>query len=212
MLKHHHRSIAVLCSALAFSVFAAASVHASENESPRYRYKNSEGVPVISNTMPAHYAQNGYEILDRSNNVVKIVPPAPSEEDVEKAQQQRTALAAYELLKRRYSSIDDIERAKDRRLQNINTNISILKGNINTLQASVSNIVNEAAEFERSGRQVPENILSQLDDVKKELSISEDLLTYREQEYSEIARDFDDDIRAFLIGEMMQKRQNAESN
>jgi len=73
MLKHHHRSIAVLCSALAFSVFAAASVHASENESPRYRYKNSEGVPVISNTMPAHYAQNGYEILDRSNNVVKIV-------------------------------------------------------------------------------------------------------------------------------------------
>jgi len=81
-----------------------------------------------------------------------------------------------------------------------------------SLQASVSNIVNEAAEFERSGRQVPENILSQLDDVKKELSISEDLLTYREQEYSEIARDFDDDIRAFLIGEMMQKRQNAESN
>lgn len=184
------------------------SSSALASEIVRYRYLNDQGVPVISNSIPARYAQNGYEIVDLSNNVIKVVPAAPSEEDVEKAEQQRVAMAKYQILKRRYSSIDDIERAKQRRLQNINTNISILKGNISNLEASVDDLIRQAAESERAGRAVPKTVLNQLSNTKAELKISVDLLEYREQEYSETAKKYDQDIRAFILGESIEKRLN----
>lgn len=209
MLNRRPTSVAALFLALSLSMAAGA---VAANDITRYRYKNSQGVPVISNTLPAQYAQGGYDILDGSNNVIKVVPPAPSKEDVEKVKQQRAVLAKYEVLKRRYSTVDDIERAKKRKLSNINTNISILKGNISNLEAGVDELVRQAAQFERAGRKVPASILSQLDDTKTELDISADLLTYREQEYRDTAKKFDEDVRAFIVGEMLDKRLNPQND
>ncbi len=184
--------------------------NAQANSSVRYRFLNEQGVPVISNNLPAKYAQNGYEILDGLNNVVKVIPPAPSEEDVEKAKQERQAVATFEILKRRYSSVDDIERAKQRKLKNIDTNISILKGNISNLESAAQGLIEQAANFERAGRNVPKTVLKQLSDTRAELKVSRDLLEYREQEYQETTVKFNQDISAFILGESLDKKLNGE--
>lgn len=201
------RHIALLC---LLQLFLTNPAWANENVRYRYYIENSEGnkIPVVTNTLPAHHAQNGYEIIDLNSNVLKVVPPAPSKDDVEKAQKEREALATFEILKRRYSSIDDIERAKQRRLSNIDTNISILKGNISNLELSIEDLISQAATQERAGRKVPKHILDRLSDTKAELRISQDLLAYRQGEHRDTAKKFDDDIRAFILGESIYKKLN----
>ncbi len=170
-----------------------------------YRYKNSAGVQVINSSIPAEYSQFGYEVINAAGEILETVPPAPTKDAIEKANQQRKILDAYKLLKRRYSSIADIERAKQRKLDNINTNIAILNGNIQKLETRVDELVGKAAESERKGRSVPKYILTQLEDTKAELRISEDLLSYRKQEYREVTQKYDEDIRAFIAGHQLEK-------
>lgn len=189
--------------------FLFASVAYAENV--RYRFKNAQGTLVISNNLPAEYAQQGYDIIDTSNNVIKRVAPAPSKEHVAEAERRREALAAYEILKRRYSQAEDIERAKQRRLENINTNISILNGTISNLKNKIDELVQQAAAQERAGRTVPKTILNQLEDTKAELSVSEKLLANRQEEYIDAAKRFDENIEVFKIGQKIREEENADN-
>ncbi len=170
-----------------------------------YRYTNDQGVKVINSSIPAKYAQNGYEIINSAGEVLKKIAAAPSKDDVQKANEEREILNTYNLLKRRYSGLEDIERAKIRRLENINTSISILNGSIQNLEINIKNLVQQAADQERAGRKVHDSILKQLNDTRAELEISEDLLEYRETEYTETAQKYDSDIRAFIRGASLEK-------
>jgi hypothetical protein len=149
--------------------------------------------------------QGGYEIINTSGEVLKRVAPAPSKDDIEKAKEERAILNTYNLLKRRYSKLSDIERAKTRRLENINTSIVILEGAIQNLKININELVQRAADQERAGRKVHASLLKQLKDTRSELEISEDLLEYRELEHTETSQKFDDEIRAFIRGEQLEK-------
>ena len=41
-----------------------------------YRYKNEAGITVVDWVIPAAYVSSGYEILNESGQVVRVVPPA----------------------------------------------------------------------------------------------------------------------------------------
>jgi len=170
-----------------------------------YRYINEDGVKVLDHSIPPEYAQTGYEVLNASGQVVKVVPPAPSADEIARNAIEREIQERYARLKRRYSSTDDIESAKQRRLRNISTNISILNGNINTLNAQIEGITSKAADFERRGEKVPKKILDDLAAVRVELAIAEELLQIRNTEHQEVISKFDQDILAFAKGEAMEK-------
>ncbi len=174
-----------------------------------FRYKNDQGVVVINSSIPAEYAQNGYEVITPGGDVLKVVAPAPSQADIAQAEKERELIAYYEQLKLRFSGIEDIERAKQRKLANINTNVTILDSTISNLQIKIDELIGRAAEFERSGRAVPQNLLDQLADTRTELSISKKLLRNRQQEYQETVDKYDDDIRAFVQGEALANQRQA---
>ena len=201
----------LLVAVLSTVVYLTASTAACANEVTLYRYTNDQGVKVINSSIPARYAQLGYEIINSDGEVLKRVAAAPSEDDIERANQERETLNTYNLLKRRYSAIEDIERAKRRRLENINTSIAILKGSIHNLEINIKDLVGRAADQERAGREVHEGLLKQLKDTRAELEISEDLLEYRRTEYTETAKRYDDDLRAFIKGEKLEKSLKAAS-
>ena len=95
-----------------------------------YRYVNEEGVKVLDTSIPPEYVQNGYEILNKNGQVIEVVPPAPSEEEIAEKQTEQEILFHYELLRKRYSNVSSIESARKRKLENLETSISIIKGNI----------------------------------------------------------------------------------
>ncbi|HAD09043.1 MAG TPA: hypothetical protein DCF62_06145, partial [Porticoccaceae bacterium] len=84
-----------------------------------YRYKNSDGVTVMDQTIPPEYVNNGYEVLSKSGRVVKVVPPytekaAGTSEQDEKARLQREKDDQYLLAN--FRSLEEIQYSKARKL------------------------------------------------------------------------------------------------
>jgi len=174
-----------------------------------YRYINKEGVKVLDQSIPPEYAQSGYEVLNASGQVVKVVPPAPSEEELERNALERETQEKYARLKRRYSSSEAIESAKQRRLKNIDTNITVLKGNITSLNNHMDELMSQAANAERQGRKVPQHLLDKMQNTRDELAVAKELLGIRKHERQEVIDKFDEDKRWFSRGEALEKNGNA---
>jgi transposase len=92
-----------------------------------YRYQNEAGITVVDWVIPAAYVSSGYEILNESGQVVRVVPPAKMDTDFERdaaaaraqdveAVAQAARLERDTFLLRRYSTIQDIEAARYRPL------------------------------------------------------------------------------------------------
>lgn len=201
------RSHVMACSFSITVLFSASTAFADGAGGVLYRYTDEEGVKVLNHTIPPEYAQQGYEIINRHGQVIKVVPPAPSDGEVAQAVAERRLRERYEILKRRYSNVKEIERAKKRRLDNLNTNIAILKGNISGAKTRIENIMGKAAETERSGLVVSEGLLQQLEDAKAELSIAESALKTRLEEQEEISNRFEQDLTTFVAGSELEQKQ-----
>lgn len=168
-----------------------------------YRYLDENGVSVLDYSIPPEYAQKGYEIVKLSGEVVKTVPPALAADPETQARIEAAARMrkSFERLSRRYSSPDEIESAKQRKLANIDTNIAILNGNISGLEAQIEQIRAEAADVERAGRAVPEAHLQKLANTRAELASAKELLIVRKKEYDDAAARFDEDMEIYAKGQ-----------
>lgn len=166
-----------------------------------YRYLNSEGVRVISHQIPPEYAQKGYEVVTASGQVLKVVDPAPTPEEAAALERQREIKEALrewdEELLRRYSSVRDIEATKQRKLAQVQTSIEILKSNISNLKSQIVVQHAKAANVERAGRDVPKQILTSLANLEQELSLSQQQLEQRRQQYREVVEKYNNDKERF---------------
>jgi len=165
-----------------------------------YRFIDEDGIKVIAHTLPPEYAQKGYEILSPSGQVIEVINPAPTKGEIAQENAEQGLREKYAVLKRRYSSSDEIERAKIRRLENINTNISILRGNIGSINIKIENFMGKATDMERSGRDVSRRLLQRLADAVAELTVAENALTLRLDEHKSVSDRFDRDLAIFQEG------------
>ena len=118
-----------------FTALCAVAAHqvAAEN---LYRYRADNGVLVVDFHVPVEYADNGYEVLDANGLVVSVVPRAMTSEEranvalsrelEEDAKSEQQRLQNWdESLLLRYSTIADIEDARDRSLSDLKIRVSI---------------------------------------------------------------------------------------
>lgn len=171
-----------------------------------YRYINSDGIKVLDSRIPPEYAQKGYEIISTTGKILKVVPPAPTAEEIAKSDTQKEILFHYEMLSKRYSSIDSIEAARKRRLSNLETSISILNGNVSSLSNQLENQMSAAADREREGKTIPKTLLNQIANSKAELAVAKELLEIRIKEKDEVNKKFDKDIEYFVKGQAIAQK------
>jgi uncharacterized protein YqeY len=168
-----------------------------------YRYINDQGVMVIEHSIPPEYVQNGYQVVTVSGQVIKTVEAALTSEEVErqaKAREYASILNDWDAeLKRRYSSVHDIEAAKGRKLAELDGSIAILKSNVSNLKKQIADEQALAASSERQGRKVSEAILITLNGLAEELLLTNKLIDDREEQYSKVKTKFDRDIERFAI-------------
>lgn len=172
-----------------------------------YRYLNDQGVKVLDHSIPPKYVRNGYEVVSMSGEVLRVVEPAPSEEDAERIARERKIHADQEkedaLLRRRYSNLNDIEAIKKRSLLELQSNVDILQGNLGSTRTQIENQHARAAAAERSGRTVPPETLKLIDDLQAEERDIQLQIKHRELEYQSLSDKFDQDKRRFE--ELMQE-------
>ena len=177
-----------------------------------YRYTNEKGVKVLNSNIPSKYAQKGYEIVNSAGKVIEVIPPALSENEAKEKERLLEILARYEVLKRRFGSLKELEEAKQRRLANINTNIAILKSNIVGLENKLLSQTQKAAQKERASGKVPQTLIKEIEDTQAEIKIAERLMDLRKEEYQEESDKFDKDILSFSQGETIKNASQVNSH
>ena len=169
-----------------------------------YRYKNDEGNVVLNHVVPPRYAQKGYDILNGSGKLIKTVPPAPTKDELSRSQ----TLKQFDSLYRRFRSVEEIDFAKRRVVNDIDSSISIVKRNIESIESELFNQKKRAASIERQGREVPKLLLSQILSTQKELVVTQDLLTSRNEGKVEQVKMYDDYISLFKNGMKLKLEQH----
>ncbi|MFK8047316.1 MAG: hypothetical protein AB8B81_02660 [Halioglobus sp.] len=173
-----------------------------------YRYINDEGNVVLDYQVPAADIGKGYEILNEEGVVLEVVPRELTDEERANVSSEEKQLANVraeqerlrawdESLLLRYSSVEDIEAARDRALGSLLINLSILKSNTRSLKQQVENYQTQAAQIERGGGSVDVERLAAIEDLQNEISAIERSIVDRTQEMEDVRAEYQLDIERF---------------
>lgn len=145
-----------------------------------YRYVDDHGVVVLDrHGVPPQHIGRGYQVLSEQGRVIREVPPAPTAEEFERLQADKARAVADAQLLRLYASVKDVERAEARRLAELDSVIGLTQGNLSALRDQQESLQRQAADHERAGRSVPDNLLKQINNLGKEqASLVRDLKRY----------------------------------
>ena len=169
-----------------------------------FRIINESGHTEIKETITPDEARRGYQIVSESGRIVETVEPELSAEDFaalsEAEQQARLAMerkeeeAQYNLsLLLKYSSVDDLEAERKRKLGEFDINISILNGNLTVLRENAERQRARAAAIEREGQAVPEKLLSHIAEIEKEMNETLASIKTRQAEKLKVSKHYDSD-------------------
>jgi hypothetical protein len=192
--------VLITCSSLLMSGWLAAQNIATGKVV--YRYKNKDGVTVMDSSIPPQYVNNGYEIMSLSGKVLKVVAPVVQGAEGERLQQEKLQQAERERddiqLRRSYSNVADIDAAKSRNLESLRGNISILQANLTSARTRLQSHQSQAAAIERAGRQLPEDLLKNINNLEQEEKDIQLQIQQREAEYKDVEKKFDEDRKRFI--------------
>lgn len=188
--------LVVLC-----AVFAVTSYGASRY----YRYVDENGQKVIRDTIPPELVHKGYDILGSDGRLVKTVPRALTQEEIQAmedsaesravmAEQAAKQDAADKKLLTIFSAPQDAERARDRKLEALDVLISVSRGNIVRLQSEYDEAQQKAAVRERAGQEVPSHLVEKMDRVQRQIIKLEAGIVTKEKEKVAVGERYAKDI------------------
>jgi hypothetical protein len=210
-----------LLPATAIATLLLASSHLAK-ATELYRYVNSEGNTVIDYRVPPEYAANGYEVINEDGVVLRVVPRALSDAERDAwSDEQKRAVAEREEAERlrkwdeslllRYSSVADIEDARDRALRDLRIRLSILRGNRRSLRAQVESYQAQAADQERMGLEASVELEQAIEELQRQIASGDRSIEDREQEIEEVAAAYKRDIGRFeQLQEIVEMRRAAQ--
>jgi len=173
-----------------------------------YRYQNEAGITVVDWTIPAAFVANGYEVLSESGQVLRVVPRMQTETEREQAaaaeQQVKAEAAAVAaqierdtFLLRRYSTVEDIEAARDRSLRELDIRISILSGQRQTLYQQLEKHESVLGSERPVGEPAALYQQDTINALRAEISSLDDAIRGRRAQSAAVAEAFGRDIARF---------------
>jgi hypothetical protein len=146
-----------------------------------YRYVDNNGTTVLSRQgVPPEHISKGYEVLNDQGRVIQVIPPAPTGAELERILAEKARASSDAQLLRLYSTPEDVERARQRKLAELDVLIGVARGNLKLVRTQQANLQSQAADHERAGRQVPKHLLAQIDNQKAEQErFKRDILRYQ---------------------------------
>ncbi len=190
-----------------------------------YRYTNDKGVVVLDFQIPPDHIYRGYTVLSPSGTVLEVVPPSMSPKQREELKlREPEVLRAQEEKKKRdeadrrllavFSTEEDAARARDRKLEALDLQISVDKGNVARLQSELDTTQAQAANKERAGQPVPDYIVEKIDSLSRQITTLGEGIKKRQQEKEIIrkAADFDVERLKYLLShpEIVRELQKTE--
>lgn len=162
-----------------------------------YRYKGVNGETVIDDHIPPEFVSKGYTILSSTGMVIETVAPALTGEEKAKAMEEERKKMELEEVKRkrkeedewllqRFSDAGDAVRARDRQLGSLETLIVVAQSNIKKLKKDEAKELSYAAAAERSGKEVPQDVLDNLKSIREQIRAAETQIETQRDEQEKI--------------------------
>ena len=182
-----------------------------------YRYQNEEGITVVDWAIPSDFVSAGYEVLNESGQVVRIVAPVKTAIELEReadAAKRRDAEAAQlerdTFLLRRYSSVEDIASARNRSLRELEIRIAILNSQRETLAGQLRE---HNAKLALRGEPASQYELDTVAALKAEINSLDDAVDGRRQQAAALTQAYGRDITRFSeLEEVVALRQQMSVN
>jgi hypothetical protein len=173
-----------------------------------YRYKNDVGGTVVDWHVPAKFAGRGYEVLNSQGQVIEVVPRQLSEGELQNkdlverlkqdAEVERARLAEWDkFLLLRYSSVDDIDAARERGLRELKIRLSILASNQRVSGSRLESLLARVADTERRGDAPLQQDVDAIAALRTEIASTGRAIEEREAQVLEITRDYRQDRDRF---------------
>jgi hypothetical protein len=190
----------IIAAGVAATLCGSALSVADEN---LYRYRNHSGELVIDHRIPPEFVAGGYEVLSRSGRVIEVIPP----HKVLSEDEQQTAMLSTEeaeeqkkedaLLLRSYSTLEELQDARDRRLELLDRELLIVESNLDKSREQLADSQVRAANHQRSGRVVPKVLLDNISDLTEQIRDAEQMTAARAEERQQVSDKYSRYIERF---------------
>lgn len=204
--RYHNRFVPALLLLLTMSIADASQL---------YRYTDERGNVVLNRTIPPEFVGKGYDILNEKGRLIERVPPALTPEqiaarDAEQERQRQLEAQRQEQqriddeLRQLYSHPDDAVRVLKRRIQDIDGVVQLKRNQIESAEQEIIKQEGIAANIQRNGRAIPDNILSTIKNLKKDIVNAQADIAELKTEREKVLEEFDEKIKRLEV--IMQKQ------
>lgn len=129
-----------------------------------YRYLDRNGTLVIDRQgVPPEYAGKGYDVLNEQGRVIRKVAPALPAAELDRQARERQQAVVDGQLRKLYSNVEDVDRAKARKLTELDGLMQIKKANLEAARQLQSQLMEQAAVQQRNGQALPAELQARLD-------------------------------------------------
>lgn len=190
-------------------IFALSGLVLSGSVQARMKcWTNNEGVKECGDKVPPEYAQKGHQELGKGGLVRERTERAKTDEELaeqkrlEKIQAKKDReLAAQkekdEILLKTFSNVEDIERARDERITALEASIKLTQARSEKIQYDLDKRIQTAATAERAGKTPPEDLLKDIESLKRQLKNNDNFIEGKRVEQNEIKKAHAKDIAHF---------------
>lgn len=173
-----------------------------------YKWVDESGEIQYGDRVPPQYATRERSVINDQGRTVKVYDAAKTPEEKAEAEalvQQRAkekklaeqqAVHDHSLLST-YSNEEDMLLARDSKVASVETLIQLTNSRLDSMQKRLNELTNDAAEFERSGKKLPEGLVNQMKNIKEQIRHNEAFVKNKHNEKEQIARKFDEDIKRY---------------
>ena len=173
-------------------------------------WKNAEGLTECGNRIPREYYNQRIRYVDDRGITRKVKEKAKTREELDAQdeleklrrleEQQKRQLKEYdEVLLKTYLTIDDLLASLNSKLLIIESRSNILDSTIELKKREFGNLVRKAANMERSGKAISEQLSRKLGIARKELKNLQARLDNQTAETETIKKVFAHDVERFIL-------------
>ena len=166
---------------------------------------NKDGVRECGQAVPQEYSQKRIEVINSKGIVVRIIPAKEEldeirrQEKLRKAEERKKAAARRKdlILLQTYTTERDLLLSRKHNLQAVDGIINITNSNTNTLKENLTTLEKRAADYERNGEQIPDELLRDMANLKSQIKDNEEFIVKKKLAKQATEAKFDADLKRF---------------
>lgn len=184
------------------TIIISLSFFISSTANARFKcWTNSDGVKECGQNVPPEYAQQGHEEVNSHGITVDKQERAKTEAEIAEekrlAEEQKEAARLQaekerqdRVLLETFSTVEDINLTRDGKIASIEAQIGLSKKRIEKLQTELDLLIARAALLERKGKSPSEQLLNDINSLKRQINTNEQFIEDKHKEQDLIREEY----------------------